>query len=70
MRVSSRDGDQDLTGGFVPPVIVGEPNAHSLIIAYLVDIPFTYHSYTLNIFTARDLLAFQADWINRMPGSI
>ena len=29
-----------------------------------MDIPFIYHSYTFNIFTARDLLAFQSDWIN------
>ena len=44
-------GDRD----DVPP-IVDEPNAHYLIIAYPVDIPSIYHSYTLNIFTARDRL--------------
>ena len=37
-----------LQGDFVPP-IVGEPNAHCLIIAYLMDIPFLYNSYTIHI---------------------
>ena len=30
-----------------------------------MDIPFLHHSYTFNIFTARDLFAFQADRIIR-----
>ena len=32
-----------------------------------MDIPFIYSSYTLHIFTAHDLSAFQADLADRAP---